>query len=58
MAFDRVVKMLCEGVVDDPDERDHVMREGEGDGYVGEGVHEVCGSVDGVDDERRRGGEE
>ena len=58
MAFDGVVEMLCKRVVDDADEGDEVVGEGEGDGYVREGVDEVGGAVDGVADECRSRGQE
>ena len=46
-----MVEVLGEGVVDYADEGGEFVGEGEGDGYVGVGVHEVCGSVYRVDDE-------
>lgn len=33
------------------------MREGKGDADVGVGVNEICGAINGVDDERWSGGE-
>ena len=49
-AVDGVVKMLCERIVDDADERFELVGEGEGDGDVGMSVDEVGGSVYRVDD--------
>ena len=46
-----MVEVLGVGVVDYTDEGFQVVREGEGDGDVGEAVDEVCGAVDGVADE-------
>lgn len=43
------VELLCKGIVDDADERFELVGKGERDGYVGEGVDEVCGTVDGID---------
>jgi len=57
LAADGVVEVLGERVVDDADEGAQVVGEGEGDGDVGVGVDEVCGAVDGVDDEGWGGGE-
>ncbi len=57
LAADGVVEVVGEGVVDDADEGPEVVGEGEGDGDVGVGVDEVCGAVDGVDDECWGGGE-
>ena len=56
MAADGVVDVLCEGVVDDADQGDEVVREGEGDTDVGVSVNEVCCAVDGVDNEGWGGG--
>lgn len=44
-----VVEVLGERVVDDADEGLEFVGEGEGDGDVGMSVHEVGGSVYGVD---------
>ena len=57
VAFDGAVEVLGEGVVDDADEGFQLVGEGEGDGDVRVGVHEVGGAVDGVDDERGCQGE-
>lgn len=57
MAVDGGVEMVGEGVVDDADEGDEVVDEGEGDADVGVGVDEVCGAVDRVDHEGGGGGE-
>lgn len=57
MAVNGGVEVVGEGVVDDADEGDEVVDEGEGDADVGVGVDEVCGAVDGVDDEGGGGGE-
>ena len=56
MAFYGVVQKLGERIVDDADEGHEFVGEGEGDGYVREGVDEVGGPVDGVADEGRSGG--
>lgn len=48
-----MVELLRERVIDHSYERDHLVGESEGDGDVGEGVDEVRGAVDGVDDECR-----
>lgn len=57
LALDGVVYLLREGVVDHPDEGLAIEGEREGDGDVRVGVDEVCGAVDGVDDEGWGGGE-
>ncbi len=57
VAFDGAVKVLGEGVVDDADEGFSVVGEGEGDGDVRVGVHEVGGAVYGIDYERGGGRE-
>ena len=49
--------MLRERIVDDADEGHEVVCEGEGDGYVREGMDEIGGAVDGVADECWRRGE-
>ena len=54
-AVDGMVEVLNEGIVDDADERFELVGEGEGDGDVGVGVHEVSGSVYGVDYKGWRG---
>jgi len=46
-----VVELLGERVIDDSYERHHLVREGERDGDVGEGVDKVRGAVDRVDNE-------
>ena len=48
-AMDGMVEMLGEGIVDDADEGFEFVGEGEGDGNVGVTVHEVGGSIYGVD---------
>ena len=56
-AMDGVVEMLDEGIVDDADEGFELVGERKGDGDVGMTVHEVGGSVYGVDYECWGGGE-
>ena len=56
-AMNSVVEMLGERVVDDTDEGFKLVGEGEGDGDVWMSVHEVGGSVYGVDYERWGGSE-
>ena len=51
-----MIEVPGEGVVDDADEGDEVVGEGEGDGDVGVRVHEVGCAVDGVADEGWVGG--
>ena len=52
-----MVDLLGEGIIHDPHHRDEVHGEGEGDGDVRVSMHEVCGAVDGVEDEGWGGGE-
>lgn len=56
-AFDGAVEVLGERVVDDADKGFSVVGEGEGDGDVRVGVHEVGGAVYGIDYERGGGRE-
>ena len=49
--MDRVIEVLGERIIDDADQRAEIVGKGEGDADVRMGVHEVCGAVDGVDDE-------
>ena len=49
LGFDRVVQVLRERVVDDPDHGDAVDGEAEGDADVGVGVDEIGGAIYGVD---------
>ena len=49
--------MRGERIVDDANERDEIVDEGERDADVGVGVDEVGRAVDGVDDECGGGGE-
>lgn len=51
MAFDGVVKVLCEWIVDDAHERYEVMRKSERNGNIGESMDEVGGAIDGIADE-------
>ena len=57
LTVDGVVDVLGEGIVNDTDEGFELVGKGEGDGDVGMGVDEVCGSVYWVNDERWGGGE-
>lgn len=56
LAFDGMIQMLREWVVDYSNEWHQFVREGEGDGYVRESVDEVRRAVDRIADEGRGGG--
>lgn len=58
VAFDSGVEFIEIGIIDDADGRDLVDHETEGDAVGREVMHEVCRSVDGVDDECWRRGED
>lgn len=51
------VELLRKRIVDDTDEGFELLGKSERDGDVGEGVDEVRGAVDGINDKRRSGRE-
>ena len=51
LAVNGVVEMLDEGIVDDAHEGLELVGEGEGNGNVGMGVHEICSTIYWVDNE-------
>ena len=57
VAFYSGVQVLREGVVDNANKGFLVEGEGQGDRNVGVGVNEVCGAINGIDDEGWSGGE-